>query len=130
MATFQGKDGLVKVGANRIAEVDNWSIDQTSATEEDTAQGDSWQTFKPGLKTFTGSIECHWDDTDTLGQVALAVGAEVTFNLYPEGDSTGQEEMSGSAIVTSVSIASPKDGITSRSFQFQGTGALTIGAAT
>lgn len=130
MATFQGRDGLVKVGTDQVAEVDNWSIDSSAATEEDTAQGDVWQTFKSGLRTWTGTIECHWDDTDTNGQEALTIGAEVTLNLYPEGDTTGQYEYTGLALVTGISVGSSKDAVTSRQFTFQGNGALTIGTAT
>lgn len=129
MATFRGKEGLIKIGANVVAEVDNWSVDQASATEEDTAQGDDWQTFKPGLKTSTGSIECHWDDTDATGQELLLVGAEVTLLLYPEGDAVGANELTVSAIITGISMGVPKDNIVSRSFQWQGNGELVIGTA-
>ena len=36
MATHSGKDGLVKVGANTVAEVRNWSLDLSADTIEDT----------------------------------------------------------------------------------------------
>lgn len=129
MATFRGKEGIVKVGGAVVAERVTWTIDQTAATEEDSAQGDDWQTFKGGLKTWTGSLECRWDDTDLTGQEALIIGAEVALTLYPEGDATGAYEYSGNAIVTGVSNAVPRDDIVARSFTFQGNGELVIGAA-
>lgn len=128
-ATFDGNDGVVKVSTNTVAEVTEWSITETSETKDDTAMGDAWRTLKAGLKSFAGSLTCHWDDTDSTGQEALTVGAGVTLNLYPEGDSTGEDEMTGAVIITSVGVTVNKDGITQRSFSFEGNGALTHGTA-
>lgn len=129
MTTFSGKDGIVKVGGNVISERVTWTIDQTAATEESTSQGDSWQTFEEGLKTWTGSLECRWDDTDVAGQEALIIGSKVALTLYPEGDAVGAYEYSGNAVITTVSNATPHDDRVSRSFQFQGDGPLVIGTA-
>jgi len=40
MATFLGKNGVIKVGTNTIAELRSFSITQTAATAEDTTMGD------------------------------------------------------------------------------------------
>lgn len=130
MATFRGKHGVVKLGANAVAEIKSWSIEQTADTEEDTAQGDDWRTFLGGLKSWTASVEAHWDDTDTDGQEALLVGADLALTFYPEGDTTGDYEYAGNAIVIAVNAEVPFDNIVSRSFTVQGNGVLTIGTAT
>jgi len=129
MATFDGNDGVVKVGSNTVTEVTDFSITENAETKDDTAMGDAWKTFKAGMKSWSVSITCHWDDTDTNGQEALTAGAEVTLNLYPEGATTGDDEMTGSAIITSVGVTMNKDGMVTRTFSAEGNGALTHGTA-
>jgi hypothetical protein len=87
--------------------------------------GDSYRTFKVGLKTFTGSIVCYWDETDTTGQGALTAGASVTLNLYPEGATTGDTYYTGTVLVTSIEATAAFDGMVEATFSFQGTGALS-----
>jgi predicted secreted protein len=125
MATHAGSEGTVKVGSNAIAEIRSFSIEESADTLEDTSMGDSARTYKPSLTTYTGSIDVLWDETDTTGQGALTVGAEVTLNLYPEGDTTGDVELTGAAIVTGRSINSSYDGLVEMSISVQGNGALT-----
>lgn len=127
MATLKGNSGTVKVGANPIAEIRSFSIDETMDTIEDTAMGDTYRTFKTSLKAFSGSVDVFFDDTDTTGQVALTVGSEVTVNFQVEGDTTGDHLLSGSALVTGRTINSSFDGMVEASLTLQGTGALTEG---
>jgi hypothetical protein len=125
MATHAGSEGTVKVGANAIAEIRSFSIEETADTIEDTTMGDGARTYKPSLTSFSGSVDVFWDETDSTGQGALTIGAEVTLNLYPEGPSPGDTYLSGSAIVTSRSISSSFDGMVEMSISVQGNGALT-----
>ena len=125
MATHKGSEGTVKVGSNAVAEVRSFTIDESADTLEDTSMGDTSRTYKPSLTSFSGSVDVFWDETDTTGQGALTIGAEVTLNLYPEGDTTGDTYLTGSAIVTGVSVNSSFDGLVESSISFQGTGALT-----
>ena len=125
MATHAGSEGTVKVGTDAIAEIRSFSIEESADTLEDTSMGDSARTYKPSLTTYTGSIDVLWDETDSAGQGALTVGAEVTLNLYPEGDATGDVELTGAAIVTGRSINSSYDGLVEMSISVQGNGALT-----
>lgn len=127
MATHHGKSGVVKVGANSVAEVTQFSITETAETADDSAMGDGARTHKTGLTSATGNITCHWDPSDTNGQQALTVGASVTLNLYPGGADSGDAEISCTATVTSVSPSAQLDGIVSRSFDFQANGAVTHG---
>lgn len=125
MATFTGSDGVVLVGSNQVAEVRSYSIDETMDTLEDTAMGDTSRTFKTSLKTFSGSMDVFFDDTDTSGQGGLTVGTEATLNVQMEGNTSGDHKLSGSIIVTGRTISASFDGMVEASISFQGTGALS-----
>lgn len=125
MATHTGSEGTVKVGANAIAEIRSFSIEESADTLEDTTMGDTARTYKPSLTTYTGTVDVLWDETDTTGQGALTIGASVTLNLYPEGDTSGDVYYTGTAIVTGRTINSSFDGLVEMSISVQGSGALT-----
>ena len=126
MATHKGSEGIVKVGSsNVVAEIRSYSIEESADTLEDTSMGDSARTYKPSLTSFSGSLDVFWDETDTSGQGALSIGAEVTLNFYPEGDTAGDTYYTGSAIVTGVSRTASYDGLVEASISVQGNGALT-----
>lgn len=125
MATHSGKDGIVKVGANPVAEVRSFSLNETADTVEDTTMGDSARTHIVTLTSFDGSLDVYWDETDTNGQVALGVGSSVTLELYPEGDGAGATYYTGTASVTSVNKSSSFDGMVEQSISVTGNGPLT-----
>ena len=125
MATHKGSEGTVKSGANAIAEIRSYTITETADVLEDTSMGDASRTYLASLKSFSGSIECFWDETDTNGQLTLDVGATVTINVYPEGSTSGDTYYTGSVIITEKSITASFDGMVEASFSFQGTGALS-----
>lgn len=129
MATHTGSEGTVKVGANTIAEIRSYSIEQTADTVEDTTMGDSYRTHKTTLKAWSGTVDVFWDETDTNGQATLVVGAEVTANFYPEGASTGDTYLTGTAIVTGKTVSASFDGMVESTITLQGTGTLTTGTA-
>ena len=125
MATHKGSAGTIKIGVNAIAELRSFSIEETADTVEDTVMTDTARSFKPTLTSFSGSADVYWDETDTNGQVALSVGAEVTIGFYPEGDAATSTYYTGAAIVTGVSRSSSFDGMVEASISLQGNGALT-----
>ena len=129
MATHTGSEGTVKVGANAIAEIRSYSVEQTADTVEDTSMGDSFRTFKTTLKGWSGTVDVFWDETDTNGQSALSVGSEVTANFYPEGSTTGDAYLYGTAIVTGKTVTGSLDGMVDSTITLQGTGSLTTGTA-
>jgi hypothetical protein len=124
MATHKGSEGIIKVGSDSVLEIRSYSIEESADTLEDTSMGDSARTYKPSLTSFSGSLDVFWDETDT-GQSALSIGSEVTLNVYPEGDTTGDTYYTGSAIVTGVSRTGAFDGLVEASISVQGNGALT-----
>ena len=125
MATHKGSEGTVKVGANAVAEIRSYSITETADTLEDTVMGDAARTYLASLKSFSGSMDVFWDETDTTGQSTLSPGTSVTSNIYPEGSTSGDTYYTGSIIVTEKSITASFDGMVEASISFQGTGALS-----
>ena len=124
MATHAGSEGVVFSGSNQILEVRSYTISETGETIEDTSMGDAARTYIASLKTFTGSLDVFWDETDT-GQGDLDIGSTITLNLYPEGNTSGDTYYTGSAIVTEKSITASFDGLVEMSVSVQGTGALS-----
>jgi predicted secreted protein len=125
MATHKGSEGTVHVGSNAIAEIKSYSLEESADTIEDTTMGDAARTYLASLTTFSGSIDVFWDETDTSGQVALAVGSSVTLKFYPEGAVSGDTYYSGTALVTGKNITASFDGMVEASISVQGTGAIT-----
>jgi hypothetical protein len=129
MTTYKGNSGVVKIGANAIAEITSWNVTQTEGTVEDTAMGDTARTFVPDeLPTWTASINCFYYPGDTTGQALCLVGETLSLELSPIGTASGREKLSGSAIVNSRQIGDVANAaIVPLVLQLQGTGALTIG---
>jgi len=124
MATHAGSEGLVKVGGNTLAEVRSFTLDISGEVIEDTSMGDSFRSYKAGLGTYTASVECFFDETDTA-QNALDVGSSLTLELYPEGAASGDTYFTGTVIVTGKSVTSSVDGMVEVAFTAQGTGGIT-----
>jgi len=124
MATHAGSEGLVKVGGNTLAEVRSFTLDITGDVIEDTSMGDSFRSYKAGLGSYTASVECFFDETDTA-QNALDVGSSLTLELYPEGAASGDTYFTGTVIGTGKSVTSTFDGMVEVAFTAQGTGGIT-----
>jgi predicted secreted protein len=129
MATLVGKDGVVKIGSNTIGEIRSYSLEQNMDVIEDSTMGDTDRTYTSGLKTFSGSCDVFFDDTDA-GQLDVQVGDTGTISVQVEGDTSGDHKLSGSIIVTGRTITASFDGMVEASVTFQGSGALTEGTVT
>lgn len=125
MATVSGNNGVVKIGSNQVAEVKSFDITETDNIIEDTGMGDSFKSFVSGVREASGTITCHFDRTDSSGQEAMTVGAEVTLNLFPEGGQSGEREIQCTALITSVGVSQAINEIVERSFGFQANGGVT-----
>ena len=124
MATHHGKEGVVKAGGTGIGELTGFTLETTGDVVEDTALSDATKSFVAGRTSFSGTLEMHYDETDSPQQT-LTAGSSISFVLLPEGNASGDESFTGTGIVTGMSVSIPLDGITTRSVTFQGTGALT-----
>jgi len=126
MATHHGKEGVVTAGGTAIGELTGFTIETTGDVVEDTQLSDSEKTFLAGRTSFSGTLEMHYDETDSQ-QETLTAGSSISFVLLPEGHTTGDQSFTGSGIITGMSINNTMDGIVSRSVTFQGTGSLSKG---
>ena len=126
MATHHGKEGVVTVGGTGVGELTGFTLETTGDVVEDTALTDATKSFVAGRSSFSGTLEMHFDETDTP-QTNLTAGSSLAFILLPEGNSSGDRSFTGTGIVTGMSVNNSMDAIISRTVTFQGTGALTIG---
>ena len=126
MATHHGKEGVVTVGGTGVGELTSFTLETTGDVVEDTALTDATKSFVAGRTSFSGTLEMHFDETDTP-QTTLVAGASISFVLLPEGNASGDRSFTGTGIVTGMSVNNSMDAIVSRTVTFQGTGDLTIG---
>jgi hypothetical protein len=126
MATHHGKEGVVTAGGTGVGELTSFTLETTGDVVEDTALTDATKSFVAGRTSFSGTLEMHFDETDSP-QTSLTAGSSIAFILLPEGNSSGDRSFSGTGIVTGMSVNNSMDAIISRTVTFQGTGALTIG---
>ena len=124
MATHSGRSGAVYAGAVAVAEIKDWSIEETSDMTSSTVMGDEWMTNTATQKSWSASFNAFWAEGDS-GQAALPIGATVTLNLYPEGNTSTKKYWSGDVIIGTVSKSASFDGLIEMSFSATGTGALT-----
>ena len=67
MAVHKGSEGVVKIGANTVAEVVGFSVDETADTIESTALSNSARSYVSDLVGFSGTIDYQiWDSTPDL----------------------------------------------------------------
>ena len=126
MATHHGKEGVVTVGGRAMGEITSFTLETTGDVVEDTSLTDATKSFVAGRTSFSGTIEMHFDESNTEQETLLA-GASISFVLLPEGNTSGDASYTGTGLITGMSINNSMDAIVTRSVTFQGTGALTVG---
>jgi len=127
-SNYSGVDGVVEVGT-QDAEVSGWSADVSVNTYDSTTTADSgWDDTSPATKRVEGSFDFLWSKTTppTGATLGLAVGSAVTLHLYV--NKTASVELTGSALITKLSIKSAvKDGVKVTA-SFVGKGVWTLPA--
>lgn len=122
-----GTGGSVYLGANKVGEIQNWSLDLGAETPETTSfDSAGWKTFIAGLKEWSGSMEGNWIvNTDTNGQTAIQnawlAGTTLTVSLRVNAVPAAY---GGSILITGLSINTPVDDKIDFGVEFQGTGPL------
>ena len=82
------------------------------------------RSYKKGLETATGTAEVVYDaqelagHSNTIESLALA-DDDVTFELYPTGDSSGRAKITFEGLVTGHSISSTVDDLVTATITFQ-----------
>jgi len=124
MATKKGKEGVVKSGSDVVGEIISFEVTITANEVDTSTLGTDWTGTDSTQKSWSGTMEMFYDPDDT-GQAGVVVGDKVTLSLYYEGDSTGLDYDTGSALITSVSRSQSFNDMVKQTVAFTGDGALT-----
>lgn len=124
MATKKGKEGVVKSGSDVVGEIISFEVTITANEVDTSTLGTDWTGTDSTQKSWSGTLEMFYDPDDT-GQAGVVVGDKVTLSLYYEGDSTGLDYDTGSALITSVSRSQSFNDMVKQTVAFTGDGALT-----
>lgn len=128
MTTYRGNSGVLKLATYAVAELTGFTIQTTIGMLDDTATGDTARThMSDGLPDFSGSMRGHYYPGDTNGQAAVVEGAALAGEFSPIGTANGTVKLTGSVIITGVTITSDNGQVVGFEATFQGTGGLTRG---
>lgn len=126
MAVMAGKDGIVKIGTNKIGYIDTWSITRTQNTDETSQIGNPDQEYIPTDRNWSGSLSGSFDYSDAAQKVVMdqlidtGVGSVLKCTFVTNAELT----LAGDIIVTSVALGASHGGKITLSINFQGTGKL------
>lgn len=110
MARQNGTGGVVKIGANIVANINMWSTNDQVNKVTGRAFGETVETAQAGARTVTISVKGFYDPEDVDGQNILAVGNIVALELYTDGQATGDHFLEVSeALVESSAIEVQND---------------------
>jgi predicted secreted protein len=125
VAQFAGKDGALKIGANTVAEIDDWSLDINLDNADITKFGDQWKVKLTTLKSWSGKAKGRFDQTDTNGQAALQSallgGTTVAIKFFANATAN----YNGTAFCKAIHPKATVGGVVEVDFDLEGTGALT-----
>jgi len=124
MATYKGKDGIVKAGGSLVGECKSWEITETANEVDSSRMGDDWTRVQSTQLSWKGSMALFWDPADA-GQINLAAGSYVTLEFYPRGNTVSYQLWTGQAMITSISRPQAYDGLVEAAVEFTGNGTLT-----
>ena len=133
MTTFIGNNGVVKTAADggsatAMTEVRGFTIESSSDVIDCSVMGSLNRVYKPGMNTFTGTIDVYYDAADAE-QSRLVAGANIDFELYPTGETeSGSDDFhkfTGGGLVTGRTVTNTVDGMVEMTLTIQGSGALT-----
>lgn len=139
MANYTGQDGSISVNDQTLGCVTAFSVDHTLNTIETTCMGKAFRSYTGGMAEWSGSADVYFESTEATAVYALCIpdsdtdfggGGAVAFVGYPGGDTSTNPKLSGSIIITGLSISSETEGMVTASISFQGTGPLVLGTAT
>ena len=118
MAHMSGKDGQADA-AGEVVGMRAWSLEYTVVALDTTDFADAGvSAFIPGRSEWHGSFE------GLKNTVPLTIGTEVALKFWEA--TGGTDAWNGQGIVTVVRANCDHDGLVTYSYDFQGTGVLTI----
>lgn len=116
---ISGVDGRV-VFSGASTYINTWTLNLVGDALETTNFDDSSgsRTYIPGLKGWSGSFDCFYSTGNTL--VPGSTGTTIIL-----GTSTGKTGVwKGTALITGMDVTTPRDGLVTQSYSFQGSGTL------
>ena len=118
MASISGKDGSVTFSGGETT-VKLWNLSYTGDVLETTNFDDSsgGRTFIAGLTGWSGSYDALYSTANTTSP-----GTSGTIYLRSSTGTVGV--WSGTAFITGMDISTPRDGLVTQSYTFQGSGTL------
>jgi len=119
MAELSGKDGSVTLSGAQTY-VKSWTLSYAGDALETTNFDDSsgGRTYIAGLTGWTGSY-------DALYSTANTVVSSGSGTIYLRSSTGTVGVWSGSILITGMDVGTPRDGIVTQSYTFQGTGQLS-----
>lgn len=136
MAFVHGKGAVFKIdnaaGTLQVltAYVDSISFSNTVDTAESTTMGSEVKTYLSGQSDGTLSISGKYDSTASTGPDVILNGivgndASSTYEIGPEGSTSGKIKYTGECFLTTYAISMPVGDVVTFSADFQLTGAVT-----
>lgn len=140
MSQIKGRDGSITFDSNAVGELRSFSISMDQATVQTTyptmATPAPALTFVAAESQWSGSAEVYFDSADAgFGFAALDDGSSNWGNgtaatlVGVVEDNTTDGQVSGSILITNVTINSSVDGMVEATISFQGTGELALQTA-
>ena len=132
MATIKGYNGSLRDSAgNLIGELTSFTLSITQNSEQHNAFGDEWIDTTATNKNWSveGSGMFDPDDTYQSAIVTEVISGDSVYSIEirPEGDTTGDDNYTGSITLGEVGIEATSEGVIGFSFSGQGSGALAKG---
>lgn len=136
MAFVHGKGAAVKVDnaagtlQTLTSYLTNFDMSHTVDTAESTTMGAEAKTYLSGQSDMTFSVSGNYDSTASTGPDVILqglIGLETTstFELGPEGATTGKIKYTGECFLTAYNVSAPVGGVVTFTADFQATGAVT-----
>ena len=131
-----GCDGSIKWGSNAAGYIDNFSINAQSGVEDVSSIGKKWKENLATQKSWSGSMSgtldvadsAQSDMLDALQDAASGTPTSIT-GVTAEFVVSPTKKYSGTCILENISVSGTASGKVTFSASFQGTGPLTLGAA-
>ena len=122
MPVHHGKEGTIYRTSTTyaIAEVTDWTYDEDAALVDDSNISDTGKTYKAGIKDGSGTINCHYDPSNTNGQLAMTAGSSLTLLLYPIGEEVTDRKFTGTVVIGSISRKGGREGLVEATFNYKG----------
>lgn len=127
MAFVHGKGSYFKVGSTDLsAYLNSISVSRTAETAETSAFGSTNKSYVAGLKDASITLAGMFDSS-VYSTIMGWLGTSQTFEFGPAGSGSGAVKVSGSALVTSVEMASAVGAVVTLNLNLQVTGSVTDG---